>query len=55
MHSNAALHVLHESDGRDLAAAEVAAAAFLRALGVSLDSESLRGTQIGRASCRERV
>ncbi|MGZ4521267.1 MAG: GTP cyclohydrolase I FolE [Mycobacteriaceae bacterium] len=44
MHSNAALHVLHESDGRDLAAAEVAAAAFLRALGVSLDSESLRGT-----------
>jgi GTP cyclohydrolase I len=44
MHSNAALHVLHESDGRDLAAAEVAAAAFLCALGVSLDSESLRGT-----------
>jgi len=40
----AALRVLHEQAVVDLAAAEEAAAAFLRALGVSLDSESLRGT-----------
>lgn len=44
MQSNAALHVLHQPDGRDLVAAENAAAAFLRALGVCLDTESLRGT-----------
>jgi GTP cyclohydrolase I len=44
MHSSAALQIVHESPHRDLAAAEVAAAAFLRALGISLDSESLRGT-----------
>lgn len=40
-----ALRVVHEPDpGVDLVAAEKAAAQFLRALGVSLDSESLRGT-----------
>jgi GTP cyclohydrolase I len=40
-----ALHVVHEPDpGIDLAAAERAAGDFLRALGVGLDSESLRGT-----------
>ena len=44
MHSSADLHVLRQPDGRDLAGAEVAAAAFLRALGISLESESLRGT-----------
>jgi GTP cyclohydrolase I len=44
MHSSAALQLVHESPHRDLPAAEVAAAAFLRALGISLDSESLRGT-----------
>lgn len=44
MHSNAALQLVHSSPDRDLAAAEIAAAAFLRALGVSLESESLRGT-----------
>ena len=44
MHSSAALQLVHESPHRDLAAAEVAAAAFLRALGISLDSESLAGT-----------
>lgn len=44
MHSNAALQLVHSSPDRDLAAAEVAAAAFLRALGVPLESESLRGT-----------
>ncbi|MGZ4617106.1 MAG: GTP cyclohydrolase I FolE, partial [Actinomycetes bacterium] len=40
----AALHVLHEPQPVDLVAAEAAAAAFLGALGVSLDTESLRGT-----------
>ena len=44
MHSSAALQLVHPSADRDLAAAEVAAAAFLRALGISLDSESLAGT-----------
>ena len=44
MHSSAALQLVHESPNRDLAAAEAAAAAFLRALGISLDSESLAGT-----------
>jgi len=44
MHSNAALQLVHSSPDRDLAAAEIAAAAFLRALGVSLESEGLRGT-----------
>ena len=40
-----ALRVVHEpGPGVDLVAAENAAAQFLRALGVSLDSESLRGT-----------
>lgn len=44
MASTATLHTVPQPAGRDLAAAERAAAAFLRALGVSLDSESLRGT-----------
>jgi hypothetical protein len=43
MHSNAALQIVHPTPGRDLATAE-AAAAFLRALAVSLDSERLAGT-----------
>ncbi|MGW7536040.1 GTP cyclohydrolase I FolE [Amycolatopsis sp. NPDC054798] len=43
--SGTALRVVHEPvPGFDLAAAESAAGDFLRALGVSLDSESLRGT-----------
>ncbi|MDQ1629965.1 MAG: cyclohydrolase [Actinomycetota bacterium] len=42
--SRVALRVLHESAPVDLAAAEAAAAAFLTALGVQLDSESLRAT-----------
>ena len=45
MHSSAALQLVHESPHRDLAAAEVAAAAFLpEPFGISLDSESLAGT-----------
>ena len=40
----AALRVVQESDGVDLAAAERAAAQFLHALGVSTDSESMQGT-----------
>jgi GTP cyclohydrolase IA len=40
----AALRVVHDSDGVDLAAAERAAAQFLYALGVSTDSESMQGT-----------
>jgi GTP cyclohydrolase I len=45
MLSHSALRVLHEpGNGVDLLAAERAAADFLRALGISLDSESLRGT-----------
>ncbi|MBB5153130.1 GTP cyclohydrolase I FolE [Saccharopolyspora phatthalungensis] len=40
-----ALHVVHQPDGQiDLAAAEKAAGDLLRALGISTDSESLRGT-----------
>ncbi|MET7801786.1 GTP cyclohydrolase I FolE [Streptomyces decoyicus] len=39
-----ALRVVHEADGIDLAAAERAAGQFLQALGIRLDSESLRGT-----------
>ncbi|MGW4400877.1 GTP cyclohydrolase I FolE [Amycolatopsis nivea] len=43
--SGTALRVVHEPvPGFDLAAAENAAGDFLRALGISLDSESLRGT-----------
>ena len=43
-----ALHVVNESDtGVDLAAAELAAADFLRALGVSLDTESLEAPAPG--------
>ncbi|MFC0113016.1 GTP cyclohydrolase I FolE [Kibdelosporangium aridum] len=45
MRAGTALRVVHEPDtGADIAAAEDAAAAFLRALGVSTDTESLRGT-----------
>jgi GTP cyclohydrolase I len=44
MHSSAALQLVNSSPDRDLAAAEIAATAFLRALGISLDSEGLRGT-----------
>jgi GTP cyclohydrolase I len=45
MRSASALRVVHEPDsGTDLGAAEQAAAQFLQALGVDLDSESLRGT-----------
>src|SRR4051812_47003028 len=39
-----ALHVIKPSSGADLAAAEQAAAEFLQALGISLDSESLAAT-----------
>jgi GTP cyclohydrolase I len=43
--SSSALRVVHQpKSGPDLAAAESAAADFLTALGISLDSESLRGT-----------
>jgi hypothetical protein len=41
MHSGAALQLVHPRTERDLVAAEVAAAVFLRALGISLDSEGL--------------
>ena len=45
MHSGSALRVVHETGDRaDPAAAERAAREFLLALGVSLDSESLRDT-----------
>src|SRR3954466_10306564 len=45
MHSSSALRVVHEPEhGVDLPAAERAAGDLLRALGVALDSESLRGT-----------
>lgn len=44
MRSSSALRVVPETDGVDLAAAERAAGDFLRALGVSTESESLRGT-----------
>jgi GTP cyclohydrolase I len=42
--TNSALRVIHEPDGIDLVAAERAAAEFLRALGIGLDSESLKNT-----------
>ena len=45
VHGAAVLSVVGEpADDIDLAGAERAAAAFLRALGVELSSESLRGT-----------
>lgn len=44
MTSNATLHILPPAAGRNLAAAEDAAATFLEALGVDLTSESLRET-----------
>lgn len=44
MQSSSALRVVQETDSVDLAAAERAAGDFLRALGVSTESESLRGT-----------
>jgi GTP cyclohydrolase I len=40
----AALRVVHETDGLDLAAAERAAGQFLQALGINTETESLRGT-----------
>ncbi|WP_152626330.1 GTP cyclohydrolase I FolE [Streptacidiphilus carbonis] len=40
----AALRVVHDTDGVDLAAAEDAARQFLHALGLSTDSESMQGT-----------
>ncbi|MEU0009055.1 GTP cyclohydrolase I FolE [Streptomyces sp. NPDC006314] len=39
-----ALRVVHDADGVDLTAAELAAGQFLRALGIDTESESLRGT-----------
>ncbi|GAA0674183.1 GTP cyclohydrolase I FolE [Kitasatospora atroaurantiaca] len=44
MRTGPALRVVHETGAVDLAAAEDAAAAFLHALGIPTDSESLRGT-----------
>jgi GTP cyclohydrolase IA len=44
MRTSSALRVIHEPSGVDLVAAERAAGQFLRALGISLESESLRGT-----------
>jgi GTP cyclohydrolase I len=45
MRSTSALRVVHDSGDRiDLVAAEQAAAQFLGALGIGLESESLRGT-----------
>lgn len=45
MRSGTALHVVHEPEnGIDLEEAERAAGRLLEALGISLDSESLRGT-----------
>jgi GTP cyclohydrolase IA len=41
---HAALRIVHDSEGVDLAAAERAAGEFLRALGVSTDGEGLRRT-----------
>ncbi|MGI5135357.1 MULTISPECIES: GTP cyclohydrolase I FolE [unclassified Streptomyces] len=42
--ARAALRVVHQPAGIDLAAAEEAAGQFLTALGISTDSQSLRGT-----------
>ncbi|WP_435192818.1 GTP cyclohydrolase I FolE [Nonomuraea sp. bgisy094] len=39
-----ALHVVHDVKETDLAAAELAAGQFLQALGISTESESMRGT-----------
>jgi GTP cyclohydrolase I len=48
MRSACALRVVHEPDpALDLAGAATAAAQFLRALGVELDSDSMRGTRGG--------
>jgi GTP cyclohydrolase I len=44
MLSSSALRVVHDQDPVDLGAAERAAEQFLLALGISLDSESMRGT-----------
>ena len=44
MRSRQALRVVHQSNAVDLTAAEHAAGEFLQALGISLDSESLRDT-----------
>jgi GTP cyclohydrolase I len=41
---NTSLQVVHEPQGLDLAVAEEAAAQFLRALGISLETESLAAT-----------
>ncbi|MFJ3102208.1 GTP cyclohydrolase I FolE [Streptomyces sp. NPDC086835] len=40
----AALRVVHDVEGVDLTAAELAAGQFLQALGIDTDTESLRGT-----------
>ncbi|MEV0611958.1 GTP cyclohydrolase I FolE [Nonomuraea sp. NPDC050404] len=42
--AHAPLHVVHDPEETDLAAAEVAARNFLHALGIGTDSESMRGT-----------
>ncbi|MEU4704254.1 GTP cyclohydrolase I [Nonomuraea dietziae] len=42
--AHAGLHVVHDSTETDLVAAELAAGQFLRALGISTESESTRGT-----------
>jgi len=44
LRSRQALRVVHQSNAVDLTAAEHAAGEFLQALGISLDSESLRDT-----------
>ena len=44
MSTSSALRVVHDQDPVDLGAAERAAEQFLLALGISLDSESMRGT-----------
>jgi GTP cyclohydrolase I len=44
MRTGSALRVINDNGGVDLAAAETAAAQFLTALGIPLDSESLAGT-----------
>ncbi|GAA2769341.1 GTP cyclohydrolase I [Nonomuraea dietziae] len=42
--AHAGLHVVHDATETDLVAAELAAGQFLRALGISTESESTRGT-----------
>jgi GTP cyclohydrolase I len=44
MPSNPALRVIHDKAAPDLAEAELAAGQFIRALGISLDTESMRET-----------